>query len=130
CTGCELVADRPSMVTMRSVGLTSATRSEHERTTTSSMCTEQAPHWATPHPYLVPVRPTCSRITHKSGVCGSTSTSRTGPLILSFAIGSSLPCCLSRQSLLLIGVLALGASREAARPRRAYSFGGPLTKRP
>jgi hypothetical protein len=33
-----------------------------------------APHCATPQPYLVPVRPTCSRITQRSGVFGSTST--------------------------------------------------------
>jgi aspartyl-tRNA(Asn)/glutamyl-tRNA(Gln) amidotransferase subunit A len=37
---------------------------------------------ATPHPYLVPVRPTMSRIAHKSGICGSASTVRSAPLIL------------------------------------------------
>src|SRR5436190_10657061 len=67
------------------------------------MCTEQAPHWATPQPYFVPVRPTCSRMTHKSGVSASTSTSRILPLILSFAMsfllraafdGNSYCCCL------------------------------------
>src|SRR6516164_2154784 len=74
------------MVTMRSDGFTSATRMEHERCTSSLMCTEQAPHCAMPQPYLVPVRPTCSRMTHRRGVSASTSTSRTLPLILSFAI--------------------------------------------
>ena len=49
--------------------------STQERTATPSMCTVQAPHCAMPQPYLVPVRPTCSRITHSSGVLGSTSTS-------------------------------------------------------
>src|SRR6187549_297277 len=44
------------------------------RVATPSTCTVQAPHWATPQPYLVPVRPTCSRMTHRSGVFGSTST--------------------------------------------------------
>src|SRR5262249_10188751 len=86
CTGCELVADRPSMVTMRSVGLMSPTRMEQERCTSSLMCTEQAPHCATPQPYFVPVRPTCSRMTHRSGVAGSTSTSLMLPLMLSFAM--------------------------------------------
>src|ERR1700722_16644879 len=39
-----------------------------------------------PQPYLVPVRPTCSRITHSKGVSASADTSLTVPLILSFAI--------------------------------------------
>ena len=47
----------------------------HERTAAPSTCTVHAPHCAMPQPYLVPVRPTCSRITHSSGVLGSTSTS-------------------------------------------------------
>src|ERR1043165_951445 len=72
CTGCELVADRPSMVTILSLLLTLLMGTVHERRTSPLMCTEQAPHCATPQPYLVPVRPTCSRITHKSGLssCG------------------------------------------------------------
>ena len=36
-------------------------------------CTVQAPHWATPQPYLVPVSPCASRITHSSGVSGGPS---------------------------------------------------------
>src|SRR5258705_174675 len=40
---------------------------EHERTGRPFMCTVQAPHCATPQPYLVPVRPTCSRITLNRG---------------------------------------------------------------
>jgi hypothetical protein len=32
------------------------------------------PHWAIPHPYLVPVNPSVSRRTHKSGVSLLTST--------------------------------------------------------
>src|SRR6516225_7749826 len=50
------------------------TGTEHERMATPSMCTVQAPHWAMPQPYLVPVRPIVSRNTHSSGVLGSTST--------------------------------------------------------
>src|ERR671934_2065716 len=87
CTGCDLSEESPSMVMMRSLALTSATRMEQERCTSSLMCTEQAPHCAMPQPYFVPVRPTCSRITHNSGVSGSTSTSRKVPLMLSFAMG-------------------------------------------
>src|SRR4051794_16781419 len=78
------------MVTILSVGFTSLSRIEHERMTSPLMCTEHAPHCATPQPYFVPVRPTCSRITQSSGVSGSTATSRTLPLMLSLAIGASL----------------------------------------
>src|SRR6202140_2639375 len=74
------------MVTIWSVSLTSPSRIEQERRTSPLMCTEQAPHCATPHPYLVPVRPTCSRMTHKSGVSASTCTSFILPLMLSFAM--------------------------------------------
>src|SRR5437764_11989185 len=37
-------------------------------------CTVQAPHCATPQPYLVPVSLSSSRKTQRSGVSGSTST--------------------------------------------------------
>src|SRR5262245_2302299 len=59
---------------------------EHERATSPLMCTVQAPHCATPHPYLVPVRPICSRMTHKSGVSASACTSRTFPFTFNLAI--------------------------------------------
>src|SRR5438552_18759760 len=74
------------MVTILSPGLRSLIRTEHERRTSPLMCTEQAPHCATPQPYFVPVRPTCSRMTHRSGVPASACTSRTLPLMLSFAM--------------------------------------------
>jgi hypothetical protein len=45
------------MVMILSVALTSFTRIEQERCTSPLMCTEHAPHWAMPQPYLVPVRP-------------------------------------------------------------------------
>src|SRR5437667_7393790 len=79
------------MVTMRSVALTLPTGTEQERFSSPLMCTEQAPHCATPQPYLVPVRPACSRIAHSRGVLGSTLSSRDLPLIVRRAIGSSLP---------------------------------------
>src|SRR6266513_6335347 len=62
--------------------LAALTGIEHERTGRPFMWTVQAPHCATPQPYLVPVRPTCSRITHSRGVVGSTSTSWDLPLIV------------------------------------------------
>src|SRR2546426_6090434 len=62
-----------------------------ERTALPSMCTVQAPHRAIPQPYLVPVRPTCSRIAHNRGVLGSTLTSLAFPLIVRRAIGSPSP---------------------------------------
>src|SRR5947207_9402517 len=74
------------MVTILSPGLMSPIGTEQERRTSPLMCTEQAPHCATPQPYFVPVRPTCSRITHNSGVSGSACTSCTLPLMLSFAM--------------------------------------------
>src|SRR5947207_7335157 len=70
------------MVTIRSVAFTSPTRIEQERCTVSLRWIEQAPHCAMPQPYFVPVKPTFSRITHKSGVFGSTSTCCVLPLIV------------------------------------------------
>src|ERR1043166_2819131 len=64
----------------------SLTSTLHERVATPSMWTVQAPHWAMPQPYLVPVRPTFSRIAHNSGVEGSTSTSCAVPLMVRRAI--------------------------------------------
>jgi hypothetical protein len=61
--------------------------SEQERTAPEpSICTVQAPHWAMPQPYLVPVSPICSRNTHNSGVLGSTSTLCACPLTVRRAI--------------------------------------------
>src|SRR5579862_3478112 len=52
----------------------SLTNTPHERIATPSIWTVQAPHCAMPQPYLVPVRPTRSRIAHSSGMAGSAST--------------------------------------------------------
>src|SRR5688572_29365956 len=52
----------------------------HARTAAPSRCTVHAPHWAMPHPYFVPTRPSASRNTHSSGVSASTSVSTTLPL--------------------------------------------------
>src|SRR5882672_1087539 len=82
CTLCSVpLVARPSMVviflpTAADTGIT------HERVALPSMCTVQAPQTATPQPYLVPVRPTCSRIAHSKGVSGGTLTSLVLPLIV------------------------------------------------
>src|SRR5947209_1557809 len=77
------------MVTILSLAFTAESGSAQERCTSPLTCTEQAPHCATPQPYLVPVSPTNSRMTQSSGVSGSACTSRTLPLMLSFAIRPS-----------------------------------------
>src|SRR5476649_1253681 len=66
--------------------LTEDTGSTQERTGSPSTCTVQAPHCATPQPYLVPVSPTCSRIAHNKGVLGSTSNVWGFPLMVRRAI--------------------------------------------
>src|SRR6476659_2794389 len=62
----------------------------HERVALPSRCTVHAPQTAAPHPYLVPVRPTCSRIAQSSGVLGSTFTSLVLPLIVRRGIAPPL----------------------------------------
>ena len=65
---------------------TAFTGTWQERVATPSICTVQAPHWAMPQPYLVPVRPSCSRSTHSSGVRGSALWLSALPLTLRTAI--------------------------------------------
>src|SRR5437773_11009998 len=72
--------------------LAALTGIEHERTGRPFMCTVHAPHCATPQPYLVPVRPTCSRITQSRGVVGSTWTSWDLPLIVRRIATPPLSC--------------------------------------
>src|SRR5215472_994038 len=55
------------------------TRVVQERVASPSTCTVQAPHSDMPQPNFVPVRPSVSRNTHKSGVSGATSTDRSFP---------------------------------------------------
>ena len=89
CSGCWPSGDRPSMVVIFCPGSTLDTGRTQQRVGTPSMCTVQAPHWATPQPYLVPVRPSCSRSTHSSGVSGSASCVRTWPLTFRLDIRGS-----------------------------------------
>ncbi|GAB5541768.1 MAG: hypothetical protein SangKO_015280 [Sandaracinaceae bacterium] len=53
---------------------TRAMGSTHERTGSPSTCTVHAPHCEMPQPYFVPVRPSVSRSTQRSGVSSDTST--------------------------------------------------------
>src|ERR1700760_1610079 len=102
------------MVVILSLALTDESGTEQERVTSPLMWTEQAPHCAMPQPNLVPVRPTCSRITHRSGVSGSASTSCTLPLMLSLAI-----CVLSLRPYGPLRFTRIGRQHGApARPHR------------
>src|SRR5205807_5926595 len=103
----------PSMVV---ICLPSAalTGSEHERVATPSTWTVQAPHWAMPQPYLVPVRPTCSRNTHNSGVSGSTSTLCDCPLTVKRAMRMSP-----------VGRLCCGSDAGNLQPRGCGQDGQP-----
>src|SRR5438105_13122397 len=61
---------------------TAPTGSRQDRAASPSTSTVQAPHWAMPQPYFVPVKPSASRSTQSSGVAGSTSTSSRLPFTL------------------------------------------------
>src|ERR1700704_150411 len=70
---------------------TAATGVTHERIGCPSSCTVQAPQSAIPQPNLVPVRPTTSRSTHKTGMSAGTSTVTSRPLMFRVAMTDS-PC--------------------------------------
>src|SRR5688572_20203190 len=72
---------RPSIVVMR-LPTAAETGVTQAGTGLPSRWTVQAPHWAMPQPYLVPVRESRSRSTQSSGMSGSTSNSWTTPLTL------------------------------------------------
>src|SRR5439155_26597520 len=86
CSACDACGARPSIVTIFCVDFTLESGRTHERTGSPSMCTVQAPHCAMPQPYLVPVKPICSRSTHSSGVSGSAWKSWDLPLTFRRAI--------------------------------------------
>src|SRR3954465_4865116 len=71
------------MVVIFCASVTAETGMEQDRVATPSTCTVQAPHCAMPQPYFVPVRPTCSRITHRTGGVGSRSMLCDCPLMVS-----------------------------------------------
>src|SRR6266446_2685068 len=63
---------------------TADTGRTHERVAAPSKCTVHAPQALIPQPYFVPVILSSSRKTQRSGVDGSTFTSRRWPLTLSW----------------------------------------------
>src|SRR5262249_59923225 len=71
----------------------SLTGKEQERTAAPSTCTVQAPQSAMPQPYFVPVRPSVSRSTQRSGVSSAASTATALPLTLRVLIESPHGCC-------------------------------------
>src|SRR4029077_7552455 len=82
CTLCNVPFSASPSIVVTFLAPTALTGTEQERVATPSMWTVQAPHWAIPQPYFVPVRPTASRNTHKRGVRGSTSAWYPLPLTL------------------------------------------------
>src|SRR5438270_4275684 len=79
CSGCEPSGDSPSMVVIRAFAAL-AMGVRHERTGWPPRWTVHAPHSPIPQPYFVPCRFRTSRITHRRGVSGGTSTAVDRPL--------------------------------------------------
>src|SRR5690242_18189740 len=66
---------------------TAETGVTHERMGEPSMCTVQAPQSVMPHPNLVPVRPSVSRSTQRSGMAAGASTDCGLPLRVNLTAG-------------------------------------------
>src|SRR5229473_3429637 len=92
CTGCSRPSfSRPSMVV---TGLPTAalTGIWQERRGAPPISTVQAPHWPSPQPYLLPVKPSSSRRTYSRGVSGSYCTGYRLPFTsISIALGIVSP---------------------------------------
>src|SRR2546428_3010324 len=84
-TAWATLPEMPSMVTTSRPG-SAAAGVTHERAARPSMWTVHAPHCAMPHPYFVPVRPSSSRSTHRSGTSLPASTVWLAPLIVKVTI--------------------------------------------
>src|SRR3984885_8056738 len=95
CSGLLKSGDKPSIV-VTAFPSARETGATHERTASPLICTVQAPHCAMPQPYLVPVSPSCSRITHSNGVDGSTSRSPRLPFTEKLIIEALLSFLLSK----------------------------------
>ena len=99
-----------------------------ERVAWPSTCTVQAPHWAMPQPYLVPVRPSVSRSTQSSGVSGLDVES------VGLAVDGELDhaTCLPRASAgeHVVAGPEGGVSRELVRIREGSGAGGTLAADP
>src|SRR6516225_3138186 len=79
----------PSIVVM-SFPAAADTGMEHDRMGLPLRCTVQAPHWAMPHPYLVPVSPARSRMAHNNGILGSASTVKVFSLIFNVYVAMTM----------------------------------------
>src|SRR5262249_28169199 len=77
----------PSMVTIRLL-LAEDTLVTQDRVATPSIRTVQAPHWPSPHPYLLPVKSRSSRNTHRRLLSGSHFTRRLDPLTWSSSVSN------------------------------------------
>src|SRR3989449_2073081 len=95
----------------------------HERTARPSRCTVHAPHCATPQPNFVPVSWSRSRITHRSGVPGSTSTVWDLPLINNVAM--TPPARWRKGSYLVAGSLPRNSPVGAGPAGGRAGAGGP-----
>src|SRR5262249_31142563 len=82
----------------------------HERVASPFMCTVHAPHCATPQPYLVPVSPSASRSTQRSGVSAATSAVSRFPFTESVYFMSGAPPAGPRDS----SACPAGVGREGA----------------
>src|SRR5262245_6450794 len=85
CSRCSPLGESPAMV-VTFLPATAETGVEHERTGCPLTCTVQAPHCAMPQPNLVPVSPSSSRITHRSGVSPGCSELTSLPLTTNLVI--------------------------------------------
>src|SRR5436309_7111730 len=101
---------------------TAAAGRTHERTGWPSTSTVHAPHCAMPQPYLVPVRPSTSRSTQRSGMSSGTETSWASPFTESFmavpperSLSLAAPTVLRR---------ARGEGERRERRRMAIELGG------
>src|ERR1041385_1104922 len=84
--GCVRSGERPSMVTT-DLPAACETGVTHARIGDPLMCTVQAPQSAMPQPNLVPVRPSVSRKTQRSGMAAGTSTDCGLPLTVNLTAG-------------------------------------------
>src|SRR5262249_29640370 len=84
CTACSVVGPAMPSIVVICLPASSPIGITHERFAWPSTCTVHAPHCAMPQPNFVPVRPSLSRSTHKSGVSLSAVTSTRLPLTVIF----------------------------------------------
>src|SRR5687767_3607714 len=93
-TGCSWLSFSSPSIVVICLLATLPTCVTHERVCCPSTSTVQAPHCASPQPYLAPVKSRSLRSTLNKLVCGSTSTVNFFPLtfsVVGFDMNASLP---------------------------------------